>query len=99
MKKTIKQWLFMAYTYTEDYRGQEWRPVIYRFKASDDKDLIFISDIEVEVTIPDDFDPIPKQVAALEAEKLKALQEYQARVAELNEQLSRLLAITNEVPA
>ena len=52
------------------------------------------------VDIPENFNPIPQQVAALERQKAEALQKYQTTVAEINERLSKLQAITcDEVPA
>ena len=49
--------------------------------------------------VPDDFDPRPQQVAALEAEKQKARAEFHARVTEIDRQIQSLLAIEHEVPA
>jgi hypothetical protein len=42
--------------------------------------------------LPDKTDPAQKQVAELEKAKLKALFEYTKTVAEIDEQLSQLLA-------
>ena len=53
---------------------------------------------EIEIEIPDDFDPRPQQVAALEAEKQKARAEFQKRVTEIDRQIQSLLAIEHEVP-
>lgn len=47
-------------------------------------------------TMPDDFDPVPSLVAAVEAEKVAALAAYQEAIAKCNERLSRLQAITYE---
>lgn len=54
---------------------------------------------EIEVEVPDDFDPRPQQIAALEAEKQKARAEFHARVTEIDRQIQSLLAIEHEVPA
>ena len=48
---------------------------------------------EIEIEVPDDFDPRPQQVAALEAEKQKARAEFQKRVTEIDRQIQSLLAI------
>ena len=53
---------------------------------------------EIDVEVPDDFDPRPQQVAALEAEKQKASAEFHARVTEIDRQIQSLLAIEHEVP-
>jgi hypothetical protein len=50
---------------------------------------------EFTVEVPE-LNVIACQVAGLEAAKAKALAAYQAKVFEINERLSKLLAITNE---
>jgi hypothetical protein len=93
MKVQAKVHLFMAYEYTADYFGKEWRPDFWNCKVDENEERIYISEQTVEVEIPDNFDPVPKQVAALEKAKLKALAEYTKTVAEINERLSKLQAI------
>jgi hypothetical protein len=53
----------------------------------------------VEVEIPDDFDPRPLQVAALDKEIAAVRAEFTARINQLQEQKSRLLCIENTVDA
>ena len=53
----------------------------------------------VTVDLPENFNPVAAEVASLQEQKTQALEAYQRTVAELNERLSKLLAITNEVPA
>jgi hypothetical protein len=95
-KQTVKGFMFMEFEYDwEDFSiERQWRPRWLPFKADDSADRVFIKEMSVEFDIPDDFDPIPKQVAALEAEKREALAEYQSKVASINERLSKLQAIT-----
>jgi hypothetical protein len=81
------------------FGAKVWKPVLLTYKSADDEDCLFIREVEVAVDVPPDFNPVPAQVAALEAAKAKALAEYQKSVAEINERLSKLLCITNEVPA
>ena len=47
----------------------------------------------IEVEIPDDFDPRPQQVAALDEEINRVRAEFTARINQLQEQKQRLLAI------
>ena len=54
---------------------------------------------EVTIPLPDDFNPVAAEVAALEQQKVIALRAYQQSVTEINERLSKLLAVTNEVTA
>ena len=54
---------------------------------------IFVKEHLTTVEVPDDFDPRPQQVAALEAAKQKARAEFQARITEIDRQIQSLLAI------
>ena len=51
---------------------------------------------EVTLPLPEEFNVHAAQVAALEAEKQKAIADYQAAVVSINDRLSKLLALTNE---
>ena len=55
--------------------------------------LVFVTEHTTTVEVPDDFDPRPQQIAALEAAKQKARAEFQARITELDRQIQSLLAI------
>ena len=91
--QTVTAYVCMEYRYKKDYSAQEWTPVIWWFKPNDEPQRVFLLEQEVSIDVPDDFNPIPQQVAALEAEKADALAKYQASVASINERLSKLLAI------
>lgn len=93
MKHEIKQYVFMSYEWDDAYTEKAWRPTIWRFKPDDDADRVFIAERMFTVEIPDDFDPVPRQVAALEAQKREAMNAYLAKVADINERLSKLQAI------
>ena len=54
---------------------------------------------EITLPLPEDFNVHAAQVAALEAEKAKAIADYQATVASINERLGKLQALSNEVQA
>ena len=78
----------------QSYQCNEvWEPDLWAFKTSDSENRVFVSEQTVEVDTPKDFDPVPKQVAALQAEKREAMAAYQEKVAEINERLSKLQAI------
>ena len=93
MKKAIKQYVFMCNQWSADTRQKEWVPEVWAFKAAECEYRVFISEQVVEIEIPDNWDPVPGQVAALEEEKRTALAEYQKRVEQINHQLSKLQAI------
>ena len=54
---------------------------------------VFVKEHTTTVEVPDDFDPRPAQVAALEAEKQKARADFQARITEIDRQIQSLMAI------
>lgn len=53
----------------------------------------------VTVDEPPAFNVTAAEVAALQAQKAQALEDYQRTVSQINERLSKLQAITNEVEA
>ena len=54
---------------------------------------------EITLSMPEDFNVHAAQVVALQAEEAKAVADYQAAVASVNERLGKLQALTNEVQA
>lgn len=102
MKHTAPIYVYMEFGYDWSDAGSHekaWRPSVKGYKTTDKSELVYIGQQSVTVEVPDDFNPVPAQVAALEKEKLAALAAYQKKVADINERLSKLLAITNEVEA
>jgi len=67
---------------------------IWFTKLDDDDHRTYVGSQEVEVEVPDDYDPRAQQVVALEKKKQKAMADYQRTVDEINEQISKLQAIT-----
>ena len=59
----------------------------------DDETLTYICAQEVEVEIPDNYDPRAQQVAALEKRKQKVMADYQTMVEEINNRISKLQAL------
>lgn len=49
--------------------------------------------VEIELEVPDNFDPRPQQIAALEEKKRKVQAEFAKRIAEIDDQISKYLAI------
>lgn len=58
---------------------------------------VAIRRIEIEVEIPDDFDPRPHQIGALRDAKSKVLAEAQIKANNIEEQIQHLLAIENKM--
>lgn len=98
--KEIPVYIYMVYDY--DYSDASdftlaWRPALKAYKQADDERCVCIGETGVVVEFPETFDPVPAQVAALQAQKLQALAKYTSTVAGIDAKLSRLQAITNEV--
>jgi len=54
---------------------------------------ILVGEIDVEFDIPDDFDPRPSQIAALQAKQKEAAAAFYAMTTELDRQISKLQAL------
>jgi hypothetical protein len=54
---------------------------------------LYIGEQEIEIEVPDDYDPRPQQIAALEKQKQKAMADYQKSVTEINDRISKLQAL------
>jgi hypothetical protein len=82
-------------------RKEVWEPELWPCKVDENSERVYIGEHAFAVEIPDGFDPVPGQVAALRQKQAEALELYQRTVAQINERLQKLLAITNqaEVPA
>ena len=93
MKVTIKG--FISYKKDGWSKGNDYH--FYKHDMSE-HGYVTVMPHEIAVEVPDDFDPRPQQVAALEAEKQKARAEFHARVTEIDRQIQSLLAIEHEVP-
>ena len=66
---------------------------VLSFKADDDDYRTFVCEQEIEIEVPDNYDPREQQIAALEKQKQKVMAEYQSTVNEINERISKLQAI------
>ena len=91
--------VFMTERWRADFLSKEWGPEVWNVRVKEEPSRIYIGPQDLEIDIPDDFDPTAGQVAALNRQKADALEAYQRTVAEINERLSKLLALTNDVDA
>ena len=71
---------------------------VFSFKASDDGTRTFVCSQEIEIEVPDDYDPRAQKITALEKQKQNVMAEYQKTVTEINERINKLQALeyTNE---
>jgi hypothetical protein len=66
---------------------------IFPCKLEDDKQRVYIGEQELEIDVPNDFDPRGQQIAALEKEKQKVMADYQKTVTDINNRINNLKAI------
>lgn len=66
---------------------------VFSVKLDDDNHRTYVGEQEIEIEVPDDYDPRAQQIAALEKQKQKVMADYQKRVTEINERISNLQAL------
>jgi hypothetical protein len=66
---------------------------VLSFKPDDSDHRTYISSQEIEIDVPDNYDPRAKQIEVLQAQKLKIMADYQKTVTEINARISKLQAI------
>lgn len=67
--------------------------VVYSCKLEDAEHRTYVGEQEIEIEVPDDYDPRAQKIAALEKHKLKIMGDYQKMVTEINERISKLKAL------
>ena len=65
----------------------------YTWHSEDNATSTLVSQQEVELNIPDNYDPRAQQVAALIASKQALMAEFQKSVDDINERISKLQAL------
>lgn len=66
---------------------------VYSCKLEDNESRTYVGDQEIEIEVPDDYDPRAQKIAALEKHKQKVMADYQKTVDQINERISNLQAI------
>jgi len=59
----------------------------------DSENYTFVREQEIEMDVPENYDPRVQQITALEAQKVKAMADYQKSVTEINDRISKLQAL------
>ena len=67
--------------------------LLFYAKVDDTESMIHVNEQEVEIEVPDNYDPTAQQLAALKKEKEKAQEEFSKKVASINERISKLQAL------
>ena len=66
---------------------------VYSLKIDDTEHMTYVGQQEIEIEVPDGYDPRAQKIAALEAQKKKVMADYQKTVDQINERISKLQAI------
>lgn len=92
MKQTIEGFI--------SFRKEDWTPD-YSFHPYEMTKFGYVTVMPhtIEVDIPDDFDPVPAQLAALDAQEAEMRGKFAAVMIEIGRKRADLLAISNEVVA
>lgn len=79
------------------YRKFEWeKEGTYRiasFKMDDTEDCTYVGQQEVEFEAPENYDPTAQKIAALQALKQKAQDDFAKSIYQINEKISKLQAL------
>jgi hypothetical protein len=79
---------YQKYVWEEEGQFQIW------FAKMDDAEYrTYVGEQEVEIEVPDNYDPRAQQIDALEKQKQKVMADYQKSVNEINDRISKLQAI------
>lgn len=66
---------------------------VWSVKMDDTDYRTFVGQQEIEIEVPDNYDPRAQQIAALEKQKQKVMADFQKSVEEINERISNLQAL------
>jgi hypothetical protein len=66
---------------------------VFSLKMDDTEHYTFIGEQEIEIEVPDNYDPRAQKIEALQKQKQKIMADYQKTVTEINDRISKLQAI------
>ncbi len=66
---------------------------VYSCSLGDAEHRTYVGEQEIEVEVPDNYDPRPQQIAALEKQRQEIRAEFQKSIVEINERISNLQAL------
>jgi hypothetical protein len=83
-----------VHIYHEQYSWEQTaRFLALYIKIDDCEHRTYVGEQEIEIEVPDNYDPRAQKIAALENHKLKVMADYQKTVDQINERISKLQAI------
>ena len=86
--KTTVHVHFQKYSWQKEGKFQ-----VFSCQLDDIEERTYVGPREIEIEVPDDYDPRAQQVAALEAMKQKVMADYQINVMAINDRISKLMAL------
>lgn len=100
-KHVIKGWIYLEKDLVMDRLGCDPKVGFMEFEPGGAyfPERVSVREHSFEVEIPDDFNPVPQMVAALEEQKRQERLKLAQKLAEIDEKISKLTCLTNEVTA
>lgn len=95
MKHTKEMYVHVYPAFTDHHRHQLFSFDNTRFE----KNCVLVGKQTIEFEVPDDFNPVPAQIQKLEEYKAELHRQFNEKIAEIKEQISKLQAITFEATA
>ena len=79
------------------YQKYAWEEVgqyqVCFIRMDDDEHRTYVGEQEIEIDVPDNYDPRAQKIAALEKQKQKIMADYHKTMMEINNRISNLQAI------
>ena len=66
---------------------------VYSLKMIDTEHQTYVGEQEIEIDVPENYDPRAQKIAALEKQKQKVMADYHKTVMDINERISNLQAL------
>jgi hypothetical protein len=66
---------------------------LFSVKLDDTDYRTFVNEQEIEIEVPENYDPRAQQIAALEKQKQKVMADFQQSVTDINERIRNLQAL------
>lgn len=83
-----------AHVYYSKYSWQDkGEYLVFYAKIDDTESQTYVSEQQIEIEVPDNYDPRAQKIAALEKHKQKVMADYHKMVTEINDRISKLQAI------
>lgn len=79
--------------HSQYYWEEKGEYLVFYAKIDDSDHMTFVCEQEIEIEIPDNYDPRAQKIAALEKHKQKVMADFQKTLTEINARISKLQAI------